>query len=586
MKGIEKRLLLSIMVLAVISGGSVLASPVSAATTYTVDSSMNNAQIQAKIDAASSGDTISFTSGTYNNVNLTINKTLNLIGNGAVLNSININNSVIFTITASGDVEGSGTTIQGFELNNLNSSPSASYGYCIDLERVNNIVINNITAHNGKAAVYCNGAQNVLIKDSGFYYQYNNNSNKQCQPYAVNIMGGNNITVENNTINGANDGVSMASGAANVYVTNNAISNCSYAAFWGGGISNITIANNLINNWTVEGLAIEKAANLTSVINNTFVNGTGDAIYVQNSYAHGPMSIISGIQIINNLFKDIIGAAVGVDKAGMFTGDGSGDSIAGVNNTISNVSKGYVNLYSNGTNLNFTMDSSYPSNKANLTVSNGVSSTAIKTGDKTLYTITVTNRGTSSATNVKVGNILNTGFYSSYASYSSVGSYSNGVWNIGTLSAGETASLVVSATALKSGTALSQASVTADNNLTALSSTIQKTINKFVKLSYANKVSSSKVKKGKYVYLTSTVSNSGKDKSDSVKVKITVPSGMKLIAVNYNGVYNKATKTWTFTVPAGKAYSFVVKAQVTSKGIKKITFNDNGKIQYKYITGY
>ena len=106
-------------------------------------------------------------------------------------------------------------------------------------------------------------------------------------------------------------------------------------------------------------------------------------------------------------------------------------------------------------------------------------------------------------------------------------------------------------------------------------------------MSYSNAVlTNSKVKTGKYVYLGTTVKNSGKDKSGTVKVKITLPKGMKLIAVNYPAVYNKATKTWTFTVPAGKYYTFKVKAQVTSKGTKKVTFNDNGKIQYKYVVGY
>ena len=239
-----------VMVLAIVSTGSVMADPVSAAT-IPVTAGSTNAQIQALIDNAHSGDTISFAPGTYNDINLTINKTLNLIGNGAVLNSININNSVIFTITASGDVEGSGTTIQGFELKNLNSSFSSSTGYSILLDKVSNIVISNVTTHDGKSGIYSSCANNVLIKNCSLYCQYDNN--KQSRPYAVNIMGGNNITLQNSTISGANDGISMASGATNVYVINNIISNCSYAAFWGGGISNITIANNLINNWSVEG---------------------------------------------------------------------------------------------------------------------------------------------------------------------------------------------------------------------------------------------------------------------------------------------------------------------------------------------
>ncbi|MEN6291267.1 MAG: right-handed parallel beta-helix repeat-containing protein, partial [Methanobacterium sp.] len=409
---------------------------------------------------------------------------------------------------------------------------------------------------------------------------------------AINIMGGNNITIKNSTLNGGRDAVSMASEATNIYVIGNTFLNNQYGAFWGGGISNITVANNSFTGWSGEALGLEKATSSTSIINNTFTDGVGDAIYIQNSASCGPMTTISDIEIIENLFKNIIGAAIGIDKNsggmyGDFNGSGTGDSIVGINNTIDNVSKGYVNLYSNGTNLNFTMDSSYPAKKANLSVSNGVSSTAIKTGDKTIYTVTVTNRGNGDATNVKVSDILNTGFYSSYASYSSLGSYSNGVWNIGTLGAGDSASLVITATALKSGTTTSQAKVTANDNLTALSSTVQKTINKYINLTYSNSIlTNSKVKTGKYVYLGTTVKNSGKDKSGTVKVKITLPKGMKLISVNYPAVYNKTTETWTFTVPAGKYYTFKVKAQVTSKGTKKVTFNDNGKIQYKYVVGY
>ncbi|MEN6553643.1 MAG: right-handed parallel beta-helix repeat-containing protein [Methanobacterium sp.] len=576
------------MLLAVISAGSVMADPVSAAT-IPVTAGSTNAQIQDLINDAHSGDTISFAPGTYNDIKLTINKTLNLVGNGAVINGINESNTVIFNITSDGN-DASGTTVQGFEFNLLNNnvksgSKVTSTGYAIYLDGVLNVAIRNVTSHNGKSAIYNGASSNILIDNCTFEDVYNKTD-------AINIMGGNNITIKNSTLNGGRDAVSMASEATNIYVIGNTFLNNQYGAFWGGGISNITVANNSFTGWSGEALGLEKATSSTSIINNTFTDGVGDAIYIQNSASCGPMTTISDIEIIENLFKNIIGAAIGIDKNsggmyGDFNGSGTGDSIVGINNTIDNVSKGYVNLYSNGTNLNFTMDSSYPAKKANLSVSNGVSSTAIKTGDKTIYTVTVTNRGNGDATNVKVSDILNTGFYSSYASYSSLGSYSNGVWNIGTLGAGDSASLVITATALKSGTTTSQAKVTANDNLTALSSTVQKTINKYINLTYSNSIlTNSKVKTGKYVYLGTTVKNSGKDKSGTVKVKITLPKGMKLISVNYPAVYNKTTGTWTFTVPAGKYYTFKVKAQVTSKGTKKVTFNDNGKIQYKYVVGY
>ncbi|MEL7670383.1 right-handed parallel beta-helix repeat-containing protein [Methanobacterium sp.] len=231
-------------------------------------------------------------------------------------------------------------------------------------------------------------------------------------------------------------------------------------------------------------------------------------------------------------------------------------------------------------------DSDIPTLKANISATSSVSKSIIKNGDTITYKITVKNSGKKNATNVKVSNILSPTYYSSNAKPTR-GTYSNGVWNIGNLNAGETLTLSITAQAKLSGITKSQAKITGNNTNSVYSNAVQTTINKYIKMSYSNSIlTNSKVKTGKYVYLGTTVKNSGKDKSGTVKVKITLPKGMKLIAVNYPSVYNKATKTWTFTVPAGKYYTFKVKAQVTSKGTKKITFNDNGKIQYKYVVGY
>ncbi len=231
-------------------------------------------------------------------------------------------------------------------------------------------------------------------------------------------------------------------------------------------------------------------------------------------------------------------------------------------------------------------DSDIPTLKANISATSSVSRSIIKNGDTITYKITVKNSGKKNATNVKVSNILSPTYYSSYAKPTR-GSYYNSVWNIGNLNAGETLTLYVTAKAKLSGITKSQAKITGNNTDPAYSNAVQTTINKYINLAYSNAVlTSSKVKTGKYVYLGTTVKNSGKDKSGTVKVKITLPKGMKLISVNYPAVYNKVTKTWTFTVPAGKYYTFKVKAQVTSKGTKKVTFNNNGKIQYKYVTGY
>jgi len=230
-------------------------------------------------------------------------------------------------------------------------------------------------------------------------------------------------------------------------------------------------------------------------------------------------------------------------------------------------------------------DSNIPSSKVNLSAHSSASKSTLKNGETLVYKFTVKNNGNKNATGVKVSNILSPTYYYSTAK-APRGSYSNGVWNIGTLKAGETLTISINARAKKSGITKSQAKLTGTNINTAYSNVIQTTIKKYIKMSYRNSVSSYNIKKGKYVYLTSKASNSGKDKSYPIKIKITLPKGMKLVSVAHSSWYNKKTKTWTFTVPAGKTYSFKVKAKVTSRGTKKVVFNINGKTQNKYIKGY
>lgn len=230
-------------------------------------------------------------------------------------------------------------------------------------------------------------------------------------------------------------------------------------------------------------------------------------------------------------------------------------------------------------------DSDNPSLKANISATSSASKSVIKNGDTLTYKITVKNSGKKNATNVKISNILSPTYYSSYAKPAR-GSYSNGVWSIGTLNTGETLTLSITAQAKKSGITKSQAQITGNNTNMVYSNAVQTTINKYIKMSYYNYASSYKVKKGKSVTLISRVGNSGKDRSTTVKVKITLPKGMKLVKVNYPSVYNKATRTWTFTVPAGKTYYFKALTTVTTKGLKKVVFNINGKTWTKYIRGY
>ncbi len=106
---------------------------------------------------------------------------------------------------------------------------------------------------------------------------------------------------------------------------------------------------------------------------------------------------------------------------------------------------------------------------------------------------------------------------------------------------------------------------------------------KSAKLSYKNSVSTTKIKKGKNVILTTTIKNSGTAKSSKMYIKISLSKGLKLKAANYLSVFNKNKKQWTFQIAAKKIHSFKLKITSTTKGIKKVLFNVNGKKQIKSI---
>ena len=101
-----------------------------------------------------------------------INKTLNLVGNGAILNGFNSTDN-IFTVTSNGTADGSGTMIMGFQFFPVNNATNGSKSCSIDLNQVSNVVIMNVTSQNGNAAVYNGNAYNTLIKNCTFGDIYN-----------------------------------------------------------------------------------------------------------------------------------------------------------------------------------------------------------------------------------------------------------------------------------------------------------------------------------------------------------------------------------------------------------------------------
>jgi len=269
-------------------------------------------------------------------------------------------------------------------------------------------------------------------------------------------------------------------------------------------------------------------------------------------------------------------------KNGTATVDFSKYNFKSTNNTIFAMAP-YISFNSAQKTLYKVNDSNIP--KLTLATTLTTTKTVLKNGESVIYKLTVKNTNNRDANNLKLSNILSSVYFTSSAKPSQ-GTYSNGIWNIGTLKAGTSLSMSINAVAIKSGTIKSQAQLTGSNVNPTLSNSAQVTVNRYINLYYKNSLSTSKVKNGGFVYVRTNITNTGKDSSDLIKVSMSLPSSVKRISTNYPAQFNTTSKIWSLKVPAGKSITLMTKVKVTNKGTKTIKFNNNGKTVNKSLTVY
>lgn len=102
--------------------------------------------------------------------------------------------------------------------------------------------------------------------------------------------------------------------------------------------------------------------------------------------------------------------------------------------------------------------------ESNLSISKTISNASPEYNSNVVFTLTVNNAGPSSATNVLVNDLLPNG-YTFVSSSPSTGSYNSatGVWTVGTLADGASATLAITALVRPTGTYLNSANVSSDN---------------------------------------------------------------------------------------------------------------------------
>ena len=216
---------------------------------------------------------------------------------------------------------------------------------------------------------------------------------------------------------------------------------------------------------------------------------------------------------------------------------------------------------------------------ADLELTKSVDNPAPNVGGTVVYTITVDNDGPDNATGVAVEDVLPAGL--TYVSDDGGGAYddASGIWTIGNLNVGNTATLQITADVVAAGTFTNVAQVnlsdqydpdstpdnddpTEDDQDDAVIRTPQ------ADLELVKDVDDSTPNVGDDVTFTVAVSNRGPDAATGVTVDDVLPAGLAYVSDDGGGAYDDATGIWTIgNLAVDGLATLQITATVTNSGI-------------------
>jgi uncharacterized repeat protein (TIGR01451 family) len=220
------------------------------------------------------------------------------------------------------------------------------------------------------------------------------------------------------------------------------------------------------------------------------------------------------------------------------------------------------------------------------------SSTTPNFGSNVTLNLTLTNGGPDAAAGVNVTNVLPAGlvFQSATASTGTSFNSSTGVWTIGAVNNGASATLAivarVNSTAAQVVSAQVTAATTFDPDSTPndgagddfATATIDAAAAADLRLSKTADVSNPRV--GEQVVFTVTLTNDGPDAATNVAVTDLLPSGLTFVSSNPSaGSYNSTSGVWTVgTVNNGQSVTLTITATANSLGatnnVAQVTASD------------
>ena len=201
--------------------------------------------------------------------------------------------------------------------------------------------------------------------------------------------------------------------------------------------------------------------------------------------------------------------------------------------------------------------------KADLVIGKEVSKKSVKTGEVITWTITVTNKGPDAAVNTRVTDKLPAGLI--YLTHSGEGNYDSvtGLWIVGDLANGASASLVITTQVnITNTTIVNVANVTSDtpgNDTPPVNNSTE--VEPKADLVIVKEVSKQTVATGEVITWTITVTNKGPDAAVNTRVTDKLPAG--LIFITSDGSYDPVSGLWIVgDLANGASASLVITTQV------------------------
>lgn len=235
-------------------------------------------------------------------------------------------------------------------------------------------------------------------------------------------------------------------------------------------------------------------------------------------------------------------------------------------------------------------------NPADLSLTKTVDNAAPTIGQNVTFTITVSNAGPGAANNVVVADLLPAGL-TFVSSNPSQGSYvsGTGVWTVGNIDAGDSATLEIVATATSGASQDNDAEVTdvdefdpdstPNNNVPTEDDQDSANVDATsVDLSVTKIVNDNTPGRNQNVTFTITVANAGPDNATGVVVNDDLPAGMTFVsATPSQGTYDSGTGLWTVgTVNSSASATLDIVATVTTSTPKtntaELTAADQGDV--------